>query len=72
MDASKIDTPILLVTGERSPRLYGMMHAALRPHLKRHQMITVANASHGMHTENPGAFNTAVLDFLNMILYQSR
>jgi pimeloyl-ACP methyl ester carboxylesterase len=63
-DAGKIDAPILLVTGDRSPRLYGMMHAALRPHLKRHHMITIPNASHGMYTENPGAFNAAVLDFL--------
>lgn len=67
MDASKIDAPILLVTGERSPRLYGMMHTALRPHLKRHQMITIAHASHGMYTENPGVFNAAVLDFLKKI-----
>jgi pimeloyl-ACP methyl ester carboxylesterase len=67
MDAGKIDAPILLLTGDRSPRLYAMMHAALRPHLKRHQMITIPNASHGMYTENPGAFNAAVLDFLKTI-----
>lgn len=64
LDAGKIDAPILLMTGDRSPRLYGMMHAALRPHLKRHQMITIPDASHGMYTENPAAFNAAVLDFL--------
>lgn len=63
-DAGKIDAPILLMTGDRSPRLYTMMHTALRSHLKRHQMITIPNASHGMHAENPEAFNAAVLDFL--------
>jgi pimeloyl-ACP methyl ester carboxylesterase len=64
-DAGKIDAPILLVTGDRSPRLYAKMHAVLRSHLKKHQMITIPDASHGMYTDNPGAFNTAVLDFLN-------
>lgn len=64
LDARKIDVPILLVTGDRSPRLYAMMHAALRSHLKRHKMITIPNASHGMYTENPAVFNAAVLDFL--------
>jgi pimeloyl-ACP methyl ester carboxylesterase len=64
IDAGKIDAPILLVTGDRSPSLYGMMHAALRSHLKRYQMITIPNASHGMYTENPAVFNAAVLDFL--------
>lgn len=64
LDAGNIDVPILLVTGDNSPRLYAMMHTALRSHLKRHQMITIPNASHGMYTDNPAAFNAAVLDFL--------
>lgn len=64
MDARKIDAPILLVTGDRSPRSYAIMHSALRSHLKWHQMITIPNASHGMYTDNPAMFNASVLDFL--------
>jgi pimeloyl-ACP methyl ester carboxylesterase len=63
-DAKKIDAPVLLVTGDKSPRLYGMMHAALQRCLKIHQKVTILNASHGMNRENPEAFNAAVLQFL--------
>lgn len=63
-DAKKIDAPVLLVTGDKSPLIYGMMHAALQPCLKSQQMATIPNASHGINRENPEAFNTAVIDFL--------
>jgi len=63
-DAHKIDAPILLVTGAKSPGLYGMMHAALQQCLRRYQKVTIAQASHGMHRDNPDAFNAAVLTFL--------
>jgi pimeloyl-ACP methyl ester carboxylesterase len=63
-DAGKIDAPVLLVAGEKSPRLYGMMHDALQPCLNCRQKVTIAGASHGMNRENPEAFNAAVIDFL--------
>ncbi len=63
-DAKKIDAPILLVTGDKSPSIYGMMHAALQSCLKHQQKVTISNASHGMNRENPDEFNAAVLDFL--------
>lgn len=63
-DAHKIEAPILLVTGDKSPCLYGMMHTALLPCLKRQQIATISKASHGMNRENPDAFNATVLDFL--------
>jgi len=63
-DTKKIDAPVLLVTGDKSPCLYGMMHAVLQSCLKNQQKVTISNASHGMHRENPEAFNTAVIDFL--------
>lgn len=70
-DARKIEAPVLLVTGDKSPWLYGMMHAALQPCLKKHQKITISNASHGMYRENPEAFNAAVIDFLAKSMGQS-
>ena len=63
-DTMKIDMPVLLVTGEKSPCLYGMMHAELESRLCNFKKIIISNASHGMHRDNPDEFNTAVLDFL--------
>ena len=62
-DEKNLKMPVLLVTADRSPILYGMMHAALQSCLERSRMITIPNASHGMNRENPEAFNTAVLEF---------
>lgn len=62
-DAAGIEAPVLLLAGERSPRLYGMMHAALEKQLKQPRRVSIP-ASHGMNRENPEAFNAAVLDFL--------
>ncbi len=63
-DARKIEATVLLVTGDKSPWLYRLMHTALEPCLKKHQKVTIPNASHGMYTDNPVAFNVAVIDFL--------
>ncbi len=63
-DAREIGVPVLLVTGDQSPRVYEMMHAALERCLKKHQKTIIKNASHRMFRENPEAFNSAVIDFL--------
>lgn len=63
-DAENIDMPVLLVTAENSPCLYGMMHTALEKRLNHFKKTRISNASHGMHTDNPEQFNAAVLDFL--------
>ena len=65
-DAKKIDVPVLLITGDKSPDLYGMMHEALQPCLKTYQKVTVSDASHGMHKDNPQMFNALVMDFLKV------
>ena len=64
-DAKNIDIPILLVTGENSPQIYGLMHAALENCLKNYQKAIVPNASHGMYKDNPQKFNASVMAFLN-------
>lgn len=63
-DAAKIEAPVLLMTGDKSPGLYGLMHDALQSCLKYQQKVTIPNASHGMMRDNPKAFNTAVMNFL--------
>jgi pimeloyl-ACP methyl ester carboxylesterase len=61
----RIDNPILLITGEKSPSIYGMMHDKLESCLINYQKITITNASHGMHKDKPESFNAFVLDFLD-------
>jgi pimeloyl-ACP methyl ester carboxylesterase len=63
-EAGNITTPVLLVTGENSPRPYGVMMEALAPCLKQYEKITISNAAHAMNHANPHAFNAAVLEFL--------
>jgi pimeloyl-ACP methyl ester carboxylesterase len=58
--------PILLLTGERSQKGYGMMIAAMRrckPDIPA--PLIVPNGTHLMHRDNPEFFNKSVLDFLN-------
>ena len=63
-EAGRISVPVLLVTGENSPRSYGDMMEALAPCLKQHEKVTIPNAAHAMNRANPQAFNAAVLEFL--------
>ena len=62
---ARLAMPILPVTGARSPARYALMLAELaRCNRNAHAVVTVADAAHAMHRENPGAFNDAVLRFL--------
>ncbi len=63
-DTMNLDMPVLLVSGEKSPCLYGMMHNELEAGLKFLKKTIISNASHGMHRDNPDEFNIAVFDFL--------
>ncbi len=63
-DAGMIDAPVLLIAGEKSPRLYGLMQAALLACLKHSQAVTIPGASHGLFREKPDAYNAAAIDFL--------
>jgi pimeloyl-ACP methyl ester carboxylesterase len=59
-----VQIPALLLTAERSPRLFHCLAdglAELLPNARREQ---IAAASHMMHEDNPAAFNSAVLSFL--------
>ena len=59
------DLPVLLLNGERSPKRYGAMFAAMRqckPDISA--PLIVPNGTHFMNRENPEFFNKAVLDFL--------
>jgi pimeloyl-ACP methyl ester carboxylesterase len=65
-DIQKFNFPILVLTGEKSPKLYGEFIAAMRqcnPNIPA--PLIVPNAGHSMHRENAAFFNKAVLDFLS-------
>ena len=64
-DIQKFNFPILLLNGERSPKRYGEMFAAMRqckPDIPA--PLIVPNAAHAMNRDNPEFFNKVVLDFL--------
>jgi esterase len=64
-DIERFDFPVLLITGERSPRRYPAMFAAMRAcHASIPAAVTIPGAAHAMHRENPEGFNALVLDFL--------
>ena len=64
-DAKNITMPILLITGENSPRIYEIMHGKLENSLINYEKIVINNASHGMHSDNPESFNASVYHFLD-------
>ena len=56
--------PVLLLQGERSPRMYHIITAELANCLESDTAITVVGAGHDIHATNPAAYNTTVLRFL--------
>lgn len=63
-DAERIQTPCLLLTGESSPAVFRRITQILLLLLKHTEQITIPQASHSMHSDNPKAYNQAVMDFL--------
>jgi pimeloyl-ACP methyl ester carboxylesterase len=64
-EIASLATPVLLLTGARSPARYAPLLAATRSANPRvAPIVSIPYAAHAMHRDNPAAFNTAVLDFL--------
>jgi pimeloyl-ACP methyl ester carboxylesterase len=64
-EIASLATPVLLLTGARSPARYAPLLAATRSANPRvAPIVSIPDAAHAMHRDNPAAFNTAVLDFL--------
>ncbi|MBI3940804.1 MAG: alpha/beta hydrolase [Acidobacteria bacterium] len=62
-DARRVQMPVLLLTGERSPPMFHVVTAALRRLLPNASCVTIPGASHAMHVGNPRAYNDTVLSF---------
>jgi pimeloyl-ACP methyl ester carboxylesterase len=62
---ASLAVPILVLTGSGSPPRYATIFEAMRRANPRvSPTVTLENAAHAMHRENPGAFNAVVLEFL--------
>ncbi len=63
-ELGRISVPVLLLAGERSPKMFGMILDVLERSLPNCRRVTIPNASHGMNAQNAEAFNRAVVEFL--------
>lgn len=64
-DLRKIKTPILLVTGDKSPLFITSIIKELDRCLSNKEKATLPNTTHGLEYENPSEFNKAVLGFID-------
>ena len=62
--AKAIKAPILLSDGERSPKFFYWIIDQLEVCLPNHERIVIAGSSHTVPSENPDAYDEAVLAFL--------
>ncbi len=63
-DVRGIHAPVLLVTGELSPRVFLRLTDRLEELLPIVERIEIAGASHLMHEDNASAVNEAIVEFL--------
>jgi pimeloyl-ACP methyl ester carboxylesterase len=63
-DAGRVKAPTLLVTGERTLRLFTVTLDELQACLPKAERVTLRGTTHALPLENPAAFNEAVLRFL--------
>lgn len=67
LDAEKVrqlHVPVLLVYGERSPRMFYHLQNRLFDLLPNASQVVIENASHIMHEDNPANYNFSVGNFL--------
>jgi pimeloyl-ACP methyl ester carboxylesterase len=56
--------PVLLLQGERSPRMFGVITTELARCLQSDTVITIPAAGHAINESNPVVFNQTVLQYL--------
>ncbi|HCV42833.1 MAG TPA: hypothetical protein DGH68_05075, partial [Bacteroidetes bacterium] len=60
-----LKVPVLLLSGETSPRMFHLITEQLLRCLPGAPHLIIAGASHSMHSQNPNLYNSTVLDFLS-------
>jgi esterase len=62
-DLRKFNFPVLMLTGEKSPPMYGLLISEMRKRGGFKPPVIIPGAGHAMQRENPEAFHEAVLKF---------
>lgn len=63
-DARRVELPLLLVGGAKSPAKFGAVLDRAQSCLRHAERVSIPDAAHPMSRMNPSAFNSAVLAFL--------
>jgi pimeloyl-ACP methyl ester carboxylesterase len=64
-EVSRFDMPILLLTGDRSPKHYAFYYQEMRKCRAFADTVIIPNSRHAMHLDNPAGFLSVVLAFLD-------
>ena len=59
----KLNFPVLMLTGQKSPPLYGILISEMQKRGKFKPPVIIPGVGHAMNAQNPKAFNEAVLNF---------
>ncbi|HET8735807.1 MAG TPA: alpha/beta hydrolase [Pricia sp.] len=60
----RLNLPTLLISGQKSPRLWKYLLAELKQLIPNSQLKMIAKASHIIHQDNPKDYNSTVLSFI--------
>jgi len=63
-DIKKFNFPVLLMTGEKSPKRFEFFYDEMHKCKEFPPTVVIPNAAHAMHAQNPSAFNNAILTFI--------
>jgi pimeloyl-ACP methyl ester carboxylesterase len=63
-EAEKVQTPALLLTGDRSPRMFQLIVEERARCISNNELVRVPESTHEMPADNPEAYNSIVLSFL--------
>ena len=63
-DLKKLKTPVLLIKGDRSPKILTAIIDELAKCIEKNELKVLSNSSHGLEFENPKEFNKIVLQFI--------
>jgi pimeloyl-ACP methyl ester carboxylesterase len=64
-DLKKINCPVLLLGGGKSPSFLSLIINKMEPCLSNKEKATLPNTSHGLEYESPSEFNKVVLGFID-------
>lgn len=64
-DLRKFDFPVLLMTGERSPKKFAFFYDEMRKCRNFSPTLVIPNAVHNIHRSNQAAYDKAVLEFIS-------